>query len=226
MRVAWHELEKSKFLPAKRWHAKIGPCTLFVGEVDPFIENDIWREHHREGETLYSYKICIYDFKVQPTHEEIIATGTISDSTNDHHASAVKARVVNIARQDPRCKQSHRQQIAPSPELVTWLSELVMKTITHAYETWRQRSDYWKTHHVEQHLGHTNPYNEPVITIGYLLGEAEAHNVDNTWWEIYEHRRRSAVENVVRKLVRQGRLNQSTAYDRNHEREVKAFSPA
>lgn len=226
MQVAWHKLEKAKFLSGQRWHAKIGPCSLFVGEVDPFVESDLWREHHREGETLYSYKICIYDLKAQPISEEILTSGTISDSSRDHHATAVKARVVAIARQDPRCKRRHRKLESPSLELLGWLSELIMRTITGAYEHWRRQSQYWEENHVKEHLGYTNPHREPVITIGYLLSEAEAHNIDDDWWDIHQRRRRTAIEGVVAKLVRDGRLVSSTAYDRRRDSEVRAFSPA
>jgi len=218
-------MEKGKFLSGARWHAKIGPCTLIVGEVDPFVKSDLWREHHRDGETLYSYEICIYDLKAQPIGKDILASGTISDSSRDPQANAVKARVVAIARANPRCKRPHRQLQSPSPELMTWLSELIMKTITRAYEVWHERTEYWKANASKLNLGSTNPYHEPVVTVGNLLAEVETHSISDDWWNNNPRRRRTAIESAVNKLVKQGHLTISTAYDRRQDREVKALSP-
>jgi hypothetical protein len=229
MRVAWSEMEKSKYLSGRRWHAKIGPCTLHLREVDPAFDlerREQWRAARQANQDLFEYEICIYDLKATPIAKETLESGTIATDERDYQALRIKARVVEIARRHPRCKRAHRTLEPPPPELLTWLSDLVLNTINHAYGLWHQQSEYWEKNHIKENLGYKNPYHEPVITIGYLLSEAEARNVDDDWWDIHARRRRSAIESVVNKLVRQGRLRSSTAYNRKNEREIMAYSPA
>ena len=217
MHVAWEE-KKEAF--SRSWMAAIGPCILYLEEVNPATNIGLWTREHRDGETLYEYKIYITtkeDGKADSTKK---LDGFISDDSQDRKATEVKAKVVSLARQCPECKYRRRTLETPPPELLEDLRVLAMELITDAYVAWSSRSDTWR----KENPGRRVPYSEPVISAGYLLDEFNQRNV-GSWWHAFVHRRRAVVDMILRQLVKEKKLSISTALDPGSDSEVKAYSP-
>lgn len=217
MRVAWEEKRDSI---GRSWMAAIGPCILYLEEVSPVTNIGLWTREHRDGETLYEYKIYITTQEAGKADSTQKLDGFISDDSQNRNATQVKAKVVELARQCEGCKHRRRVLDAPPTELLEELCSLAMELITDAYQSWWSRTDAWR----KANPSRRSPHREPVISAGYLLDEFNQRSL-GSWWDAFVHRRRAVVSMILHRLVKERKLSISTALDPDSDKEVKAYSP-
>jgi hypothetical protein len=217
MHVAWEEQQGTI---SRSWMAAIGPCILYLEEVSPSSNIGLWTREHRDGETLYEYKIYITTKEEGKADATRKLDGFISDDSQNRKATEVKAKVVELARRCPDCKHRRRVLEEPPAELLADLRTLTMALITDAYVSWWRRNETWR----KENPGRRSPHSEPVISAGYLIDEFNQRKLDS-WWHAFFHRRRAVVSMILRQLVKEKKLAISTAIDPDSDKEVKAYSP-